>query len=94
MNPKNIVFSESNRKNKKYRVDFDLNGQHYVRHFGNSNYQHFMDNAIGLFSYLNHYDPIRRDKYLRRSVNIRDKSGQLTYLNPLSPNYWSIHYLW
>ena len=71
---------QSTRKNKKYVVA--VNGRDV--HFGHSQYQDFLD----------HGDPERRRRYLARAKGIRDGKGRLTWTNPESPNYWSVHVLW
>ena len=53
-------------------------------HFGSPNYP----------DYTIHKDKDRRDKYLARAKKIKNKSGELTYTNPESANFWSVHLLW
>ena len=36
----------------------------------------------------------RRDAYIKRAKGIKDKNGNLTYLDKASPNYYSVKYLW
>ena len=85
-------FFISNRKNKKYDV-ITPKGKRIS--FGNSLYSQYKDSTgIGAFSYLDHKDPERRRLYLARAKGIRDKEGNLTYLNPESPNYYAVKYLW
>ena len=71
----------SSRKNNKYMVK--LPGGKKV-HFGSPKYE----------DYTVHKDKERRDKYLSRAMKIKNKKGELTYTNPESSNYWSIHLLW
>ena len=71
----------SPRKNNKYMVK--LPGGKKV-HFGSSKYP----------DYLTHKDKDRRDKYRARAMKIKNKQGELTYTNPESSNYWSVHLLW
>ena len=52
-------------------------------HFGSANSE----------DYLTHKDPVRRDKYLTKAKKISNKDGQLTYLLPSYPNYWSVKLL-
>jgi len=86
-----MLFEKSNHKNKKYQVFYNGNWIH----FGDSRYQQFYDNTpLKLYSDLNHLDPFRRKSYLARAKGIKDKAGNLTYLDKNSPNYWSIKYLW
>ena len=71
----------SSRKNNKYMVK--LPGGKKV-HFGSPKYE----------DYTIHKDKERRDKYLSRATKIKNKQGELTYTNPESSNYWSVHLLW
>ncbi len=70
----------SGRKTKKYVVE--VNGR--AVHFGHPAYQ----------DYLDHGDPERRRRYLRRAKGIRDGAGRRTWRDPASPNFWSVHVLW
>jgi len=70
------------RKNKKYDV---LKNGKYLASFGDVRYQQFYD-KIGAYSHLNHYDPIRRERYIKRhnkDINNYNKAG-----------YFSYYYLW
>ena len=69
----------SQRKNNKYMVECD----NKKIHFGSANPE----------DYLNHTDPVRRDKYLTKTKKISNKDGQLTYQIPSYPNYWSVNLL-
>ena len=69
------------RKNNKYMAT--LPGGKKV-HFGSTKYE----------DYTIHKDKERRDKYLARAMKIKNKKGELTYTNPESSNYWSVHLLW
>ena len=71
----------SSRKNNKYMVK--LPGGKKV-HFGSPKYE----------DYTIHKDKERRDKYRSRATKIKNKKGELTYTNPESSNYWSVHLLW
>ena len=85
-------FFISQKKNKKYDV-ITPNGK--LISFGDKRYEQFKDRTgLKEFSYLDHKDPERRKKYLSRAKGIRDKEGNLTYLNPESPNYYAVKYLW
>ena len=53
-------------------------------HFGSTKYA----------DYLTHKDKDRGDKYLARATKIKNKQGELTYNNPESANFWSVHLLW
>ena len=69
----------SQRKNNKYMVEYD----NKKIHFGSTNSEDF----------IIHKDPDRRDKYLTKAKKISNKDGQLTYLLPSYPNYWSVKLL-
>ena len=71
----------STRKNNKYMAT--LPGGKKI-HFGSPNYP----------DYLIHKDKDRRERYLARAIKIKNKQGELTYTNPESANYWSVHLLW
>ena len=71
----------SSRKNNKYVVTLPSGKK---VHFGSPAYE----------DYTIHKDEDRRDKYLSRAMKIKNKKGELTYTNPESSNYWSIHLLW
>jgi len=80
----------SDKKNKKLSVIVD--GKKI--YFGDTNYQNFNDSTNLLNKSFLHYDNERKRRYLLRAMSIRDKNNNLTYLNPLSPNYHSIRILW
>lgn len=83
------TFEKSTRKNKKYMTTY----QGRTIHFGDKRYEHFFD-KIGLYSNQNHNDEKRRRAYLKRAKGIKDKNGNLTYLDPSSPNFYSVNLLW
>lgn len=86
-----LAFKRSTRKNKKYMVLYNNNWIH----FGSTLYQQFRDQTpLKLYSHLNHSDATRRLNYLRRAKGIKNRSGELTYLDKNSPNYYSVKYLW
>lgn len=92
---KDIKFSKSNVKNKKYKVEFIYKGKKHSVNFGDKRYQQFKDlTPLKLYKHLDHGDKQRRKNYLKRSKGIKNKQGELTKNNPLSSNYWSIRYLW
>ena len=84
-------FKKSNAKNKKYSV---ITPSGKKIHFGDKNYFHFKDTALGLFTNLNHNDKKRQKNYCTRSAGIKDKQGKLTKNNKESPNHYSMRYLW
>ena len=53
-------------------------------HFGSTQYPDF----------LIHKDKQRKEKYLTRAKNIKNKQGELTFTNPESGNFWSVNLLW
>ena len=71
----------SKRKNNKYVATLPSGKK---IHFGSPNYP----------DYLIHQDKERTDKYLARATKIKNKSGELTYTNPESANFWSVNLLW
>lgn len=73
--------SYSKRKNNKYMVQLP-DGKKV--HFGSPKYEDF----------LIHKDEKRREKYRSRAMKIKNKTGELTYTNPESPNFWAINLLW
>lgn len=87
ININDIIKSEKPNKKLKVKV-----GEKWV-HFGDKRYGQYKDKT-GIYKDLDHLDEIRRYNYLRRSMGIRDKKGNLTMNNPNSPNYWSIKILW
>ena len=71
----------SKRKNNKYVVTLPIGKKN---HFGSPSYP----------DYLIHKDEDRKDRYVARAKKIKNRSGQLTYENPESANYWSVRLLW
>ena len=63
-------------------------------HFGDITMEHHKDLTGLLPKKLNHGDEKRRKNYLTRSAGIKNKKGELTKDNPLSPNYHSRRVLW
>ena len=82
------TFQESTRKNKKYMVKYN---DKWV-HFGDKRYEHYRD--LTPLKYLDHNDLKRRESYRKRAKGIKDKNGNLTYLDKNSPNYYSVKFLW
>ena len=85
-----LRFERSDRKNKKLKV---LKDGKWI-HFGDNRYDHFFDRTLLLNPDLNHFDPIRRHKYLSRALKIKNKNGELTSYDDMIPNYYSVNYLW
>ena len=71
----------STRKNSKYVVTLPIGKK---IHFGSAQYPDF----------LIHKDEERKEKYLARAKNIKNKQGELTFTNPESANFWSVNLLW
>ena len=71
----------STRKNNKYVATLPIGKK---IHFGSAQYSDF----------LIHKDEERRDRYLARAKNIKNKKGELTFTNPESANFWSVNLLW
>lgn len=61
--------------------------------FGHKDYGHFKD-KIGAYKSLNHNDKKRRDNYRKRASGIKNKKGELTYLDKNTANYWAYNKLW
>lgn len=74
------------RKNKKYAVlvSDPRTGKDKIVHYGDTRFEDFTQ----------HKDLYRREKYLKRATQIRDKNGNLTKDDPTSANYWAIRHLW
>jgi hypothetical protein len=68
-------------KKKMVYVRDPRTGKIKVIHFGAQGYKH-------------NYSEKAWRSYIARASGIRDKKGNLTKDNKLSPNYWSIRYLW
>jgi hypothetical protein len=83
-------FKRSSRKHKKY--DVYKNGK-YITSFGDTRYEHYKD-RLGAFKNLNHGNEKRRQNYLKRAKAIKDKNGKLTWMNPMSANYYAVRFLW
>ena len=82
---------QSTRKNKKYMVKVN---NKWI-HFGDIRYQQYKDRTpLKLYSSLDHKDKERRANYLKRAKGIKNKHGDLSYLDKNSPNYYSVRYLW
>ena len=85
-----LEYQLSDRKNKKLKVYVDGKWVH----FGDSRMEHYYDKTKLLNPKLNHLDKDRRKNYLSRAKGIKDKEGNLTYKNKLSPNHYSVRILW
>ena len=72
---------DSDRPGKKKMVLAKSGDKVKLLHFGDSNYRH-------------NYSEKAKKSYRARAGGIRDKSGNLTSKNKLSPNYWSMKTLW
>ena len=90
MNNTQPNFALSSRKTKKYMVITPSNN---IVHFGDRRYQQFHD-KLGAYSHLDHNDPERRQRYLKRAKGIRNKDGKLTWKDKESANYYAVKYLW
>jgi len=85
------TYYRSTRKNKKLMT---ILPDGTVVHFGNPNYQHYYDKTGLLDKKLNHLDEKRRENYLNRSANIKNKEGKLTRNDPKSANYHARRVIW
>ena len=87
-----MKFEKSTRKNKKYMV---VSPSGKKIHFGDTRYSHYRDSTpLKLYSHLDHNDKERRKNYLKRAKGIKNKSGDLTYKDKESANYYAVKYLW
>ena len=78
-------FPYKGKGNKKFSVYVKNNkGEKRLIHFGDSRYEDFRQ----------HKDEKRRKSYLLRAKGIKNKSGQLTWKDKNSANYWSVKLLW
>lgn len=82
-------YEKSTRPNKKLMVE--VNGKRL--HFGDRNAEHYKDKT-GIWSSKDHLDKERRKNYRKRASGIRNKRGELTYLDPTYPNYHAYNVLW
>jgi hypothetical protein len=85
-----MQFQISNVKNKKYST---ISPKGKTIHFGDTRYEHYFD-KIGHYSDMNHLNEVRRNNYLKRAMNIKNKDGEYTWNNAEYANYYSVHYLW
>ncbi len=86
------VFKKSNIRYKKYQV---ITPRGRTIHFGDTRYQHYRDSTgLGLYSHLDHRDPVRRANYRRRHSAIKTKDGSLAYKDKEQAAYYSWTYLW
>lgn len=83
------IYEKSTRKGKKLMVF--VNGK--TIHFGDSNMEQYKDRT-GIWKDKDHLDKDRRDRYRARASKIRNKKGELTYLDVNSPNYHSYNIFW
>lgn len=82
----NLSKTEQNRTGKKRSVNLYDNNKNLIKtiYFGNIKYEDFTI----------HKNEERRIRYIKRAGNIKDKQGNLTRNNPMSPNYYAMRYLW
>lgn len=86
------VFQKSKVKNKKYSVK-SPSGK--TINFGDTRYQHYKDSTgLGLYSHLDHKDPVRRAAYRKRHAALKLKDGTPAYKNKEQAAYYSYYYLW
>lgn len=86
-------YEKSTRPTKKLMVEVMDGNRKRLIHFGDAKMEHYKDKT-GIWSAKDHNDKQRRNNYLARSSGIKDKQGNLTKDNPLSPNYHSRRVLW
>lgn len=91
---KRYHFELSEKPNKKFKVWHDEVG---FIHFGHPHYEHYKTSHLipkELHVWPEHRDLKRRRLYRARASKIRDKDGNLTYLDDTSPNFYSFNFLW
>ena len=82
------TFQKSTRKNKSM-----VNYNNKWIHFGDTRYEQYEDKTpLQLYKDQNHYDLKRRDAYRKRAMHIKNKNGDLTFLDKSSPNHWAFRY--
>jgi hypothetical protein len=93
-----MEFTISTNPNKKY--DIIVNGSGPDRphgpkkiSFGSRKHQHYHD-KIGMYSSLDHNDPIRRQAYRNRHSKILLADGRPAYKVRYTPAWFSWNYLW
>ncbi len=86
-------YEKSTRKDKKLMVKVKKDGKEKLIHFGARDMEHYYDKTR-IWKELDHKNEKRRKNYLTRSAGIKDKEGNLTKNNPMSPNYHSRRILW
>ena len=84
--PSKVKFSKSQRKNKKYMVEFEINGKPYKIHFGDDRFMHFKDRTpLKLYSVFDHEDKERRARYYMRHGTTTDLT---------TAKFWASNFLW
>ena len=84
----------SNLKHKKYSVYVLKDKKKRKIHFGDKNYQHYQDTTpLQHYKKLNHFDNVRRSRYLKRAKGIKNKNG-ITWKDKNTSNYYSVKFLW
>ncbi len=95
MSLKGIRFIEGNGKYKYTAVLTD--GKKVS--FGHRDYQQYKDSVPvslggGLWSHLDHGDPVRRDSYRKRHSALVCKNGEQCISIKYTPAWFSYYYLW
>ncbi len=83
------TYFKSDKKGKKLMTEVD--GKKI--HFGDALMEHYKDKT-GIWKKKDHNDEKRRKNYLARAKGIKNKKGELTYLDPKSSNWHSVRILW
>jgi hypothetical protein len=76
---------KSDVKGKKYSVIVLKDGKRKKVNFGAVGYPDFRSGTA---------TKEQRKSYLARAKGIKNKKGELTYLDKGSSNYWAVKYLW
>jgi len=82
-------YEKSTRPTKKLMTV--VNGKRI--HFGDRNSEHYKDKT-GIWKSKDHLDKERRANYRKRASGIKNKKGELTYLDPTTSNYHAYNVLW
>lgn len=83
-----IEFKKSNTKHKKYDALLMNKKTNKIKKvpFGDNRYEQYKDNALGIYSHLDHKDLKRKASYKARHAGEQN--------NKFSSGYFAWHFLW
>lgn len=81
---KKIKISKSNRKDKRFKAELEINGKKITRNFGDPNATTYMDKK----------DNNKRKQFKSRHSKIKLKNGKLAYKTAGTPSSLSYFLLW